>query len=686
MTGADILYETTGMYGQGVSVNNQETIPAENDSEEEIGLNADQTILFSNTKNTKNRLVISKEAEGKGVKATDEFNFSVQFTGISVENHQIEKQTLDEDGDVVSSTSSVYSPSSENNTYTFTLKSDQRIIINGIPNTATYKVTESASDGYTPSYQFIEGEAEKPEDDAEENTALSTETENLPTNAEVAFTNVKDTPPPEKTVSDDDNKTWDGEGTEHDVTENTVPNKSSEWEYKITQKVYPGHETFEFIDKLPKNVILRGTNNNEGEDEEFDYSGDVIIKWIKENGTVVNEPLSLNANEEEDSYSSTHFDATIDDSAIYVKSSDSDFIGSGGTFEIVLKVKVDPAATNESFYQSGQVYKINERIVFKNRATVVLDGNEYDSNMTKTNIPLDFMLGIEKNVTGNLGDLTKEFEYTLELSGLKPKKRYTYENSAYVQVSAEYDSDGKLTLEAKTEEGDPVNGVTIKLYSLVPQELPDENSNEQNNDPVEDKYELYAQRKTDSDGIASFTLEPGEYKYEYSYDGETVEGDFVAEYDNDKEKYSVEEIEEIFIARNNYNSEKYFLTDENGNATIKFKLKDDESISFANLPNGVKYKITEAASNHIPSYEVTRGPEELESRSDALEVKEEPLATPEETLTESTEYKFTNHRELESITSSTTIRILILLIFLVSSLIIFFTRRRKKELIDHSIF
>ena len=90
MTGADILYETTGMYGQGVSVNNQETIPAENDSEEEIGLNADQTILFSNTKNTKNRLVISKEAEGKGVKATDEFNFSVQFTGISVENHQIE--------------------------------------------------------------------------------------------------------------------------------------------------------------------------------------------------------------------------------------------------------------------------------------------------------------------------------------------------------------------------------------------------------------------------------------------------------------------------------------------------------------------------------------------------------------------------------------------------------------------
>ena len=619
--GEDTIRETSGMYGQGVSISNQDSRIMD-DSDEEIGLSADQTILFTNTKKTKNDIIINKETAGQGAKHTDEFEYTVRFAGITVDDYEVIKQTKNDDGEVTDTIFSAYRPSSAEDTYTFTLKSDQTIILKGIPDSATYEITEAASEGYTPSYTYAKGDTDSPSGSAGENTSLSTGAQELPADAEITFTNIKNAPKPEKTVSDSDDKTWGGSGQEIDVKENTVPGRNAEWDYKITQRVYPGYGSFVFEDVLPENVKLRSAEGR---------AGDISIRWTKEDGTVTDEDIAAAGGEDEDDeeFTSQHFRVMLSDSSVNVSSSDPEYISEGGTFEIVIRVKVDPDAGDEDFRKAGQMYKVNERIVFKNRATVTLDENEYRSNLVRTNIPLGLMLGIKKNVTGNLGDMMKEFEFTLALSGLKPEKRYTYDNAAYVQVSAEYGNDGRLYIQAKTEKGDPVRGVDIRIYS-------DESN---------------IQRKTGSDGRTSFSLEQGDHKYEYTYDGESVCGSFTTVAGSDGENYSADEIEEVFLPRNDYETEKCFLTDESGNAKIRFKLRDDESISFADLPEGLRYKITEAASNHIPSYKVARGPDDLERRSDELTGKGVILSTPDESLTGSTEYIFTNHRELEPVTA-----------------------------------
>lgn len=49
---------------------------------------------------------------------------------------------------------------------------------------------------------------------------------------------------------------------------------------------------------------------------------------------------------------------------------------------------------------------------------------------------------------------------------------------------------------------------------------------------------------------------------------------------------------------------KTFTSDDEGNAEISFSLKDDQEITVKKLPKSAKYQVTEAASDHVASYEV----------------------------------------------------------------------------------
>lgn len=53
------------------------------------------------------------------------------------------------------------------------------------------------------------------------------------------------------------------------------------------------------------------------------------------------------------------------------------------------------------------------------------------------------------------------------------------------------------------------------------------------------------------------------------------------------------------------NSASTFTADASGNATFLVKLADDQGVKFVDIPNGVTYAVSEAASNHAPSYEIT---------------------------------------------------------------------------------
>ena len=81
---------------------------------------------------------------------------------------------------------------------------------------------------------------------------------------------------------------------------------------------------------------------------------------------------------------------------------------------------------------------------------------------------------VQKNVTGDLGDLTKEFEYTAEFTGLKPNKDYEYsymkelitggdDNEATVGAAPSYHSDegGNATVHFKMKDGQIVHFVKL---------------------------------------------------------------------------------------------------------------------------------------------------------------------------------------------------------------------------------
>lgn len=802
------VYETSGMYGQGVSVSNNQTMI---DSEEEIGFNSDQTVLFTNNQNTNHSLSVEKNVSGSGASSKvmnvtkyshtpnisddgiqngdyannlnlndvitipgakniqveitasgestsydwacvwdgdhpdytayddypksysgklggsdrrtivydipgdtvtigyrsdgsvvgDGYGYYAKITGVSGDIFEynldifydsgpfnITKTSYNENGEEVTTTDSFDAGNDPSYletgrcTYSFTLYANERIKIDGLSSYSYYKLTELGSEGYTPSYT-AEGPVSIATDVGESGEPLSTPREAMMSDVSYSFTNHKDNPPPVKKVSDTDNYKFDGEGPEILVEENSVPDRDKTWTYTVTQRIYKGFDDFTFDDFIPENTLL---------------NGNVSIKWTKENGRVVQNALVQVVEEGEpveNQYTSGTFYVDLDN-GVHVTSEDSSLISAGGTFEITIPVKVDPEATIEDFKAAGQIYKVNERLQFKNRASTTVGTsdftNNYSSNLVKTNIPLNTALNIKKNVTGNLGDLTKQFEYELKLSGLTPNKKYTYEKPTYVKVHGDYDDEGCLTITATDEKDRPIKKVEIQIFKEVEKEESEptnpvdveDNGDEVITEPDESEYNLVTKRITGEDGQTRFTLEPGEYKYVITYDDEKTEGFFTAalkeegDRDNSTLIGSVEELDEIYFERTDYDTEKYFLTDENGNAVIEFKLTDDQEMLFTKLPINVVYEITEKASNHTPSFEVTEGV--VKTRSKAMKDKEVDITTGEETLKGTTSYLFTNHRELEPRTAGYVMLVSMLILTLAGLIVALFFRRKKKTL------
>ena len=670
------VYETSGMFGDGVSVSNDALMI---DSDDEIGLRADQTVLFTNNRNTKHSLMVEKAVDGDSSNEDDEFTFNVDFTGLSGGPFSVVKSQLDANGNETTTTSSFNA--SGNYTYTFKLKANESVKINGIPDKSTFKITEVGAEGYIPSYNS-DSVVSKASDTGTLGESLSTATETLITDTEYFFRNQKDNPPPVKKVSDTDNFKLDGEGPERLVEENSVPDRDKTWTYTVTQRIYQGFDEFTFDDFIPENTLL---------------NGDVSIKWTKENGQVVQNALVQvveGGKPVENQYTSGTFYVDLDN-GVHVTSNDSALINAGGTFEVTIPVKVNPEATIDDFKAAGQIYKVNERLQFKNRASTTVGTpdftNKYSSNLVKTNIPLNTALNIKKNVTGNLGDLTKRFEYEVKLSGLTPNKKYTYEKPTYVMVHGDYDEDGYITITATDENGNPIRNVEIEVYQAEEEEptevdpadeeelgeITSEDDEEVSGEP---NYILVAKRKTSTEGIARFMLEPGDYKYILSYDDEKAEGLFTADIlgEGEETTTTVEELDEVYFERTDYDTEKYFLTDENGEAVIEFKLADEEEMLFTKLPINVIYEVTEKASNHTPSFEVTEGV--VATRSKAMEDKEVEITTGPEVLKGTTSYLFTNHRELEPRTAGYVMLVPMLILTLAGLIAALFFGRKKKIL------
>lgn len=641
-----LLYETSGMYKQGVSVNNEVSA----NDEQELGLRSDQTVLFTNSKRLHNSLTVAKEVTGNGAKSTDEFDYEIHFTGLETKNHNVVKETVtfNEDGEEqVSSQNSTFSPQSSEAVYSFKLKDNQRIIINDISVDATYKITEKGSDKYTPSFALNDGFAEKVSGESEENTDLSTGTETLPIDTSFIFTNVKENPLPFKRVTDHDNVTLTGTGSEINVIEDTVPDRESPWEYTITQEVFPGKDEIIFEDILPDNLVfVSGTEIN--------------IKWIDGNDNEISSPLHKTWGPSENvtgDYENDKFEVTISGNEIMANSKDPSMIKPGGKFIITMPVKVDPEAEMKDFLKAGQVYKLNERLIFKNSAKTILrkvvdpdeeeyEDDDYTTNTVITNVPLKAFskLSVKKNVDGELGDKTREFGFKLALSGLKPNKNYSYGKQYYVCVNTEYSDENIVTVTAKNESGEPVSNVQIIMKEIIESDNEDDEST--NADEIIGS--TVVNKKTGRDGKAVFKLDGGSYLYEIKYDGETISGNVNAVpavtdgADQIISDGSIEQMNELYIERVNSKDDSSFTTDSKGNAEIFFDLKDGQNKIFENLPTGVKYQIVEVSSNHVPSFAVTTGAENVETPTRTLQDSGEDLSTDKETLKDSTGFTFTN--------------------------------------------
>lgn len=95
--------------------------------------------------------------------------------------------------------------------------------------------------------------------------------------------------------------------------------------------------------------------------------------------------------------------------------------------------------------------------------------------------------------------------------------------------------------------------------------------------------------------------------------------------------------------------ENSFRTDSTGSATISFKMSDDEGLGITDLPAGATFKITEAQSDHVPSYTITV--DDVVEKTDSGSISGEfasALSTGTVTMTDPECYtvKFINEREI----------------------------------------
>ena len=94
---------------------------------------------------------------------------------------------------------------------------------------------------------------------------------------------------------------------------------------------------------------------------------------------------------------------------------------------------------------------------------------------------------------------------------------------------------------------------------------------------------------------------------------------------NSKQEYVVEITDE----RTDTVTQKKYIAGSDGSLSVDFKLKDDQSVTLKDIPNGASYVITEKASeNYIHSYTVSHNAEALiEKTQDAKTNLNEPIST-----------------------------------------------------------
>ena len=151
-----------------------------------------------------------------------------------------------------------------------------------------------------------------------------------------------------------------------------------------------------------------------------------------------------------------------------------------------------------------------------------------------------------KNVKGNLGDVTKQFEFTVTLTGLESGETYVVEKTGPMKAATQEDVDA---------------GSATEVGQQIPKSLP-----------------------------ILVSAEPGSIN----------------------------------------NSANTVTVNEAGNATFIVKMTDAQAINLKNIPNSAKYKVQEAASNHVPDYEITSSntaPETVYTAVSGAAAKEAPSVT-----------------------------------------------------------
>lgn len=550
----------TGSWGDGI----------EYESSEE-GLSEDQTITLTNSENTSNDLTIKKLVDGSGASTADTFAITARFKGLA-KNRTYTVNALG------GSPATLTSDASGEATVTLTVSDEVEYVFKDIPNTAKFTLSEAASPGYVPAFNVeTAGGIDALSRTGEEGQALELPAwESLVADTEYTFLNTKELPGPEKTVSDFDSVKLSGTGAETDVTENTVENRAAVWEYKITQDVPAGSSSFTLTDILPAYIIT-------DLDTDPDINS-VHAKLIRNDGQDI---IEGDYTESDGVYSNDAFDITFDDSdinATLTASLKNTMLAQGGTVELTFTAYLPADVELEELSNAGCVKAGGKRLLFNNTAKTQIGDWKFNTDTVKTNVLMDNGLTIKKNVTDELGDKTKAFDFNIALSGLDPNTMYSYTTPQSITVSAEYNNGAVFS--AVDAEGNPVKNVPLKIYELTDM----------------DGEEYVGEAKTGANGTVTVSLPEGDYivriystecPMSYAADG-----------------FEFEETAVISAADKNY-----FKPGNDGTASIDFTLIHDQSITFDDLPSGAAYNITEAASEYKASYIVTRGADYVDTQA-----------------------------------------------------------------------
>ena len=609
-TTGEVLAEKAGMYGQ------DSVFDATDADGNPVVLDSDVTLTIDNQASTYSNLTVTKALDGTGKVGSDMFTAHIYLRNLKP-NTTYRGQ---DDGP-----STVRSDANGEATVDITLSEASTYSIIELPSDAQFSIKEDAnSKGYAPSFDVINdgGGIETMQDLGEKGEALTSPWETLSTDAEYIFTNTKDIEGPKKTVSDSDNITADGVGTEVNVTENTVENRNAVWTYTIKQEVPAGSTNFEIIDHMPaylETILSEDAEENMvhaifhkagggGDVEgaitkttvtETDAAGEPVDKTVFKNSAFTLEYIDDDIKGE--------LKATLNDSAL---------LSAGGVAELTFSVYIPEYVTMDDLRAAGCVSTDGSKLNFENTGETVVSDNGFETNNTVTHVPLDSGLTIKKNVLGDLGDKTRDFNYTVELTGLTPDAGYAYSRPETVSVRATFNSstsDATFTATKKDKDGNilPVKNVEIALYEDTPER------------------DRYGAVTTDKTGTATIGLSTGDYIAVIS----DIEQKFsvVNAVKNDLLVPDIEGYQTVNFAGSG--DVTNFTADSYGNATVTFTLKHGESVSFKDLTPNATYNVTEAAdTQYIASYAFVSGIDTVTNTEDHNLTNNTALSTGVNTL------------------------------------------------------